>query len=67
MKKYYWLALGANGCNWDQCQQIPVYGTWEDAVKTAKAQNVATRLSDSKGFRNQGHYFQPEIDADTTA
>lgn len=59
-RKVYYMALGANGCRWEECKQLPLFCTWHDAVATCKLQQVATRLSESEGFRNQGHYFQPE-------
>lgn len=32
---------------------------WSTAVQIAKSQGGATRLCNSKGYNNQGYYFQP--------
>lgn len=61
VKKYYWLSIyTVDGQRWESQPQIPIYGTWADAVKTAEAQDNATRLSETAGYNNQGHYFQPD-------
>lgn len=61
MKKYYWMAVKTAGQHgWDEEKQYPIYGTWVDVVKTAKAQGARTRLSNTAGYDNQGYYFQPE-------
>lgn len=60
-KEVYMSIMGEPMTPWDKCEQIflgVIY--WSDAVKTAKAQSKATRLSNSKGCNNQGYYFVPD-------
>jgi len=56
-----WMATRENDGRWeDQPQRYIGLIMWADAVQYAKEQPYETRLSTSKGFNNQGHYFRPE-------
>jgi len=60
-KTIYMAITKEDGLPWHVRPQIVLPGiTWKQAVKIAKSQNGATRLSESEGYNNQGHYFQPE-------
>jgi len=60
-KKTYYLALRTSNKSWDSHKQEEFDGTWNEAVskakQLAKENKSEVRLSESKGYNNQGHYF----------
>ncbi len=52
-----WLTIAKKGESWDELPQIYLGEiAWETAVKIAKSQSNATRLCNSEGYNNEGHY-----------
>lgn len=59
VKQPTYMTIHKSG-NWDDHEQIYLgIIDWEAAVNIAKSQKDATRLCNSKGYDNQGHYFRP--------
>lgn len=60
-KEFYFLAI-RNQSEWSKNDQYMICAqNWQDAVNTANTisliHNKETRLSESNGYNNQGHYF----------
>jgi len=62
-KKPYYFASKIEGCSWSDLPQTrAVFCEWADAVELAYELSrlngsCEVRMSESKGYNNQGHYF----------
>lgn len=61
-KEATYMTTKVNGYSWDQLPQTYLgMLIWSDAVKIAKQQNSETRLCNTAGYNNQGHYIRPNL------